>query len=140
MNNPIVKILRFLLFFPICLVAMGLVNWGLATLLVWFMGLSGFWLFVVIFILGGTIWGLFKMLSGLLLMLASFISPVKWMGSITISVLTIANGIYLGYKTWTLKDDYSGWEIFGAIIFTLLILELTFALIQGSLIAEERND
>ena len=143
MNNPIVKILRFLLFFPICFLAMGLVNWGLVILLVWFMGLSGFWAILVSFFLIGAIWGLFVMISGLLMMLASFISPVKWMGSITISVLAIANGIYICYKTWTLKGDYSGWEIFSAYIFTVLILELTFALIQGSLLAEvqkERNE
>ena len=40
---------------------------------------------------------------------------------------------------WTLKDDYSGWETFGAVIATLLIVELTFALIQGSIAAGEEH-
>ena len=139
MDNPIVKILRFLIFFPICFIAMAIVNWGLGHLLVWFLGLSGFWFFIVIFFLGSTIWGLFKLLALLLVMLAAFISPIKWLSMATISVLAYINGGYLGYVVWTLKDDYSGWETFGAVIATLLIVELTFALIQGSIAAGEEH-
>ena len=47
MDNPIVKILRFLIFFPICFIAMAIVNWGLGHLLIWFLGLSKFWFFIV---------------------------------------------------------------------------------------------
>ena len=139
MDNPIVKILRFLIFFPICFIAMAIVNWGLGHLFLWFLNLNGFWFFVVIFFLGGTIWGFFKLLASLLVMLAAFISPIKWLSLATISILAIINGGYLGYKVWTAKDDYSGGEIFGAIIATILVLELTFALIQGSMIASEEH-
>jgi hypothetical protein len=139
MDNPIVKILRFLIFFPICFIAMAIVNWGLGHLLIWFMGLSKFWFFIVIFFLGGAIWGLFKMLASLLVMLAAYISPIKWLSLATISILALINGGYLGYVVWTLKDDYSGWETFGAVIATLLVLELTFALINGSILASEEH-
>jgi hypothetical protein len=139
MDNPIVKILRFLIFFPICFIAMAIVNWGLGHLLIWFMGLSKFWFFIVIFFLGGVIWGLFKMFASLLVMLAAFVSPLKWLSMATISILALVNGGYLGYAVWTLKDDYSGWETFGAVIATLLVLELTFALIHGSIIASEEH-
>lgn len=139
MDNPIVKILRFLIFFPICFIAMAIVNWGLGHLLIWFMGLSKFWFFIVIFFLGGAIWGLFKMLASLLVMLAAYISPIKWLSMATISILALINGGYLGYVVWTLKDDYSGWETFGAVIATLLVLELTFALIHGSILASEEH-
>ena len=137
MNNPIVKILRFLIFFPICFMAMWLVNWGLFKLFVWYVDLSKFWAIVVFIFFAGTIWGLFKMLASLLTMLAAFISPIKWLGVGTISLLAIVNGVYLGYNIWTLKEVYTGWEIFGAIIFTFLILELTFALIHGSSVASQ---
>ena len=139
MDNPIVKILRFLIFFPICFIAMAIVNWGLGHLLIWFMGLSKFWFFIVIFFLGGAIWGLFKMLASLLVMLAAYISPIKWLSMATISILALINGGYLGYVVWTLKDDYSGWETFGAVIATLLVLELTFALIHGAILASEEH-
>ena len=139
MNNPIVKILRFLIFFPICFIAMAIVNWGLGHLLIWFIGLSKFWFIVVIIFLGGTIWGLFKMLASLLVMLAAYISPIKWLGTLTISVLALINGGILGYNLWTLKEDYSGWETFGAVIATILVLELTFALIYGAATASEEH-
>lgn len=139
MDNPIVKILRFLIFFPICFIAMVIVNWGLGHLLIWFIGLSEFWFIVVIIFLGGTIWGLFKMLASLLVMLAAYISPIKWLGTLTISVLALINGGILGYNLWTLKEDYSGWETFGAVIATLLVLELTFALIYGAATASEEH-
>jgi len=139
MDNPIVKILRFLIFFPICFIAMAIVNWGLGHLLIWFLGLSKFWFFVVFIFFGGTIWGLFKMLASLLVMLAAYISPIKWLGTVTISILALINGGNLGYNLWTLKEDYSGWETFGAVIATLLVLELTFALIIGATAASEEH-
>jgi len=139
MDNPIVKILRFLIFFPICFIAMAIVNWGLGHLLIWFLGLSKFWFFVVFIFFGGSIWGLFKMLASLLVMLAAYISPIKWLGTVTISILALINGGNLGYNLWTLKEDYSGWETFGAVIATLLVLELTFALIIGATAASEEH-
>ena len=139
MENPIVKILRFLVFFPICFITMAIVNWGLGHLLLWFMGLSFFWFFVIFIFLGGTIWSLFKMLAGLLVMSASYLSPIRWLGTWTISILALTNGAFLGYKLWTLNDVYSGWQTFGAVIATLLVIELTYALIVGAAIASEEH-
>jgi hypothetical protein len=139
MDNPILKILRFLIFFPICFIAMAIVNWGLGHLLIWFIGLSKFWFIVVFIFLGGTIWGLFKMLASLLVMLAAYISPIKWLGTLTISILALINGGILGYNLWNLKEDYSSWEIFGAVVATILVLELTFALINGAAAASEEH-
>jgi hypothetical protein len=142
MDNPIVKILRFLIFFPICFIAMAIVNWSLGHLLIWYLGLGKFWLIVVIVFLGGTIWVLFKMLASLLVMLAAYISPIKWLGTLTISILALINGGILGYNLWTLKEDYSGWETFGAVVATLLVLELTIALIFGAAaaaVSDENN-
>ena len=139
MENPIIKILRFLLFFPLCFIIMAIVNWGFIHLLMWYMGFSVFWFIVVLFFLGGIIWGLFKMFASLLVMLATYFSPIKWLGTLTITILALANGGHLGYKLWTIKDIYSGWEIFVAVIATLFVLELTFVLIYGSLsVSEER--
>lgn len=137
MDNPIVKILRFLIFFPICFIAMAIVNLGLLQLLIWFIDLSKFWFIVVIFFLGGIIWGLFKFLASLLVQLAAYISPIKWLGTLTLSILALINGGNLVYSLWTLKEDYSGWETFGAVCATLLVLELTFALIFGAVAASD---
>gem|GEM_PF-3561289 len=118
---------------------MAIVNWSLGHLLIWFIGLSKFWFIVVFIFLGGTIWGLFKMLASLLVMLAAYISPIKWLGTLTISILALINGGILGYNLWNLKEDYSSWEIFGAVVATILVLELTFALINGAAAASEEH-
>lgn len=103
------------------------------------MELSKFWLIILIIFLGGAIWYLFKLVASLLVMLASYISPIKWFGTLTISILALINGGFLGYDLWTLKDDYLVWEIFGALIAKLFVFELTFALIYGSLAASREQ-
>jgi hypothetical protein len=133
MNNPIVKILRFLIFFPICFIAFAIVNWGFSHLLLWFLGLSKVWFIVVMIFLAGTIWGLFATLSSLLAMLLALILPIKWLGSVSISILSLINGGVLCYNLWTIKEDYSGWEIFGGVVATILVLELTISLIGGAM-------
>lgn len=129
----ITNLLRLVVFFPICILAMGLINWALGFLLLWLLSLGKFWFFVVVIFLGGAIWGFFKLIASLLVTMTAFVSPVKWLSATTLSVLSLVNGVSLGYLVWTIKDDYNGWEIFGAIIATVLVLELTFALIQGAL-------
>lgn len=137
MGNTIIKILRYIIFIPICFIAIYIINWGLTHLLVWFMSLSRLWFLVVIILFGGVIWGLFKGFASLLSALSILISPNKWFGFATISIFALINGIILCYQFWTLKDDFSGWELFGIVIITILIIELTFALIYGALTATE---
>lgn len=139
MNNPIVRILRFLLFIPICYIILAIVYWGLAYLLIWFLGLSKFWFFIFIVFLGGFFWGLFKLFATLLSMLALYISPIKWLSIATISILTLINTGKISYILWTYKDAYLGWEKFRAIIGILLVLELTFGLILGSFEANKEQ-
>lgn len=136
MDNPIVKILRFLLFFPICFTVIAIVNWGFGYLLFWSLELSRFWFIVVVIFLGGTIWNIFKWIAYMLGMLASYLSPIRWLGPITILILALINGGILCYKLWTLKDDFSGMEMFVAVIATILVVQLTFALIFGATDAE----
>lgn len=139
MDNPIIKIIRFLIFIPLAIIAMAIINWGLGHLFIWFIGLSKFWFIVIVIFLGGTIWGFFKLLASLLFMLASLISPSIILSLITLIILSVANGIYLIYKFWTLKEKYDGWEIFGAILASFLVVELTWALINGAIAGSEEH-
>ncbi len=137
MNNIFIKFLRFVVLIPLCMLILGIVNWGLMWLFVWFIGLSKFWMIVVFIFFAGSIWNLFKLVATLLSMLTSYVSPNKSFGIITITVLSVLNSILIGYRVWTLKDDYSGWEIAGAVFFTILLVELTFALFYGASAAAE---
>jgi len=133
------KLIRYILFIPICFLALGLVYWGFGHLLSWFIGLSTFWLIVILIFFGGAIWGLFKGLSGMLMSLTSMISPNRAFSFWTVLTLSIVNGIWTIYNSWTMDINYSGKVIFGSIIFTILVLELTFALIYGSATAMEED-
>ncbi|MBX2889799.1 MAG: hypothetical protein KF734_02615 [Saprospiraceae bacterium] len=57
----------------------------------------------------------------------------------TITVLSVLNGFGMIYNAWTLEDDYSGKMIFAAIVFTVLVIELTLALVLGATIPLEQE-
>jgi len=126
------KLIRYIFFIPICFLALGLVYWGFGFLMNWFINLSTFWMIIILIFFGGAIWGIFKGLSALLMSFASQISPNKNFSFWTILVLSGINGIWAIYNSWTMPINYSGKIIFAAIVMTILILELTFALIYGA--------
>ena len=126
------KLIRYIFFIPICFLALGLVYWGFGFLMNWFINLSTFWMMVILMFFSGAIWGIFKGLSALLMNLASQVSPNKNFSFLTILVLSGLNGIWAIYNSWTMPISYSGKVIFAAIVMTILILELTFALIYGA--------
>ncbi len=139
MNNPIVKILRFLIFLPICFLVIAIINWGLGHLFLWVFDLSTFWFIVIVIILGGTIWKLFKWFAAVLTLLAAYISPIKWLSTVAITLLALANGVFLVINIWSGDFTYTGWIIFVAIILSLLVVELTFSLISGAVAIHEDN-
>jgi hypothetical protein len=132
MANVFVKILRYIIFLLICILAIWIIYWAFGHLLIWFLGLSIFWLIVILILFGSAIWGLFKFLSSILMYLVSRISPNRVLGAYTILILSIISGIWVIYNSWTLDIKYSGNVIFVAIVFTILALELTYALYYGS--------
>ncbi len=126
------KFIRYILFIPISFLAVGIVYWAFGYLLAFFVGLSTFWLIFILFFFGGTLWVLFRGMSAILMRFTSLISPNRMFSFYTILVISLMNGLRAIYIAWTLDIKYSGSAIFGAIVFTILILEITFALVIGS--------
>ncbi len=126
------KLIRSILFIPICFLALGIVYWAFGHLLTWFIGLSTFWLILFLIFFSGAIWGIFLSLTSMLMTFTSMIAPNRMFSFWTILVLSIINGIWTIYNTWTMDVNYSGKVIFGSIVLTILVLQLTFALIIGS--------
>ena len=133
------KLIRYILFIPVCFLAIGIVYWGFSHLLAWFIKLSTFWLIVILILFGGAIWELFKGLSAILMNLTSMLAPNRMFSFWTVLILSIINGIWTIYKSWTMDVNYNGKVIFGGIALTILVLELTFALIIGSASAVEED-
>ena len=131
------KFIRYLLFIPISLIVISLIYLLFGLLLYWFIGLSTFWLVVILIFFGSMIWGIFKMLSALIMGFTSKLSPSFEFAFWTIVVLSVINGIWAIVNAWSLDVNYSGKVVFGAIVYTVLIFELTLALIMGSASLEE---
>ena len=77
------------------------------------------------------------MLSSLIMSLTSKLSPSFEFAFWTILVLSIINGIWAIVNTWSMDINYSGKVILGAIVYSILVVELTFALILGSASTEK---
>ena len=133
------KLIRYIVFIPLCFLALGIVYWAFGHLLSWFIGLSTFWLIVILILFGSAIWGLFQGLSSMLMRLTSMVSPNRLFSFWTVLILSIINGVWTIYNSWTMEINYSGKVIFGAIVFTILVIELTFALIYGSATTMEED-
>jgi len=76
------------------------------------------------------------MLASSLVMLTTYISPVKWLGAIVISVLAIINGVLLILEIYEIFDSNSGMLAFFAFVAGILVFQLTFALIMGAIVGE----
>jgi hypothetical protein len=72
----------------------------------------------------------------MLVMFTTYISPVKWVGAIVISVLAIINGVLLIISLYEIFDSTSGMVAFLAVIAGILVFQLTFALIMGAIAGE----
>lgn len=131
------KFLRYLIFIPICLFILGIIFLLFGFLLPWLITLSTFWLIVILLTLGGAIWMLFKLLSSILMSFITKISPSSQFAFWTVSTICVINGIWSIVYAWSMDINYSGKVIFGVIVFTILTIELTFALIAGAAASEE---
>lgn len=143
MNNPIVKIIRFLLFFPLCFIVFSLIDWGLLSLFFWVIGLNLFWIIVIGIVFGSLIWLIFKAIAGSLVSIVTYLSPVKWVGALVMLILALGNGVYLIYEIWSWSASLGnpGASIFVSIVFTLLATGLTLSLIRtASRVAAENNE
>ena len=126
------NILRLLVFFPICILALAIIQWVFANLMFWLMGLKIIAFLILTFFFGGLIWGIFKALSAMFIALTSSIAPNKNISFWTVTVLSILNGLSMIYSIWSSEGNYSKKMIFVSIIFTIMVIELTFALILGA--------
>lgn len=133
------NLIRYILFIPICFLVLGIVYWGFGHLLMWFIDLSTFWLIVILLFFGSTIWGIFKGLAAMLVSFASMLVPNKMFSFWTVLLLSIINGIWFIYDSWTMEINYTGKVIFATIVFSILVLELTLALIYGSAATTEER-
>ncbi len=134
------KWIRLVLFFIISILAFGLLNWGLLLFLDWLLEVKWIWLLLVSIILTYFHTLQQNVCLNLSFRLVNYIHPIKYIGPFTIQILAVLNALHLGYNAWVIKNDYSGWDIYGAIFFSLLLINITGPIVAGGRSGDYRKN
>jgi hypothetical protein len=132
------KILRFLLFIPVCLLALGLINWTFMLLLnwtidrttQWYHNLNVIYFLLLIPIFWGTIWGIFKLAAIGLAALLIPVSPHKNFSLYSLGSLSLINCIALIFYYWTRDVNYSWRVILMSVIITVFIMDFSSSIVM----------
>jgi hypothetical protein len=123
------KFLRFILFLALSLVMIGVAYWLLSMLFPWFMGLSGFWFFFLLFVFASfayrfffTNLALFRLRKTVLMFLGN--SPLNWTRAFILIFYSLFGFVYV-FNSYALKTEHSTWDFIAYWVFVLLILQLT---------------
>lgn len=134
MDNKITIFFRSILFILLSFLVLSILYGLLGVALIRLVDLSLLWLCAILLFFGGSIVGFAKGLIFLFLGFSSMLIPNKMIGFVSVLIFCIINCIWAIYKFWTIDTTYSGTVIFGAIIFTLIMIHLTFTIIFGAFI------
>jgi hypothetical protein len=138
-NSTFMKAIRWMLYIPLCLIVIALIQFlfGLLFVGIASLHLSVFWLIVGLFVLGGIFWGLFRMLSMGISMLTVFFCPDHKIGSYIFSILTFIGFVWAIIRLWTIQDDLKGDVLVGCIVITILYIQLGVMIIYAALSSNE---
>lgn len=131
------KTIKFLVFIPVCLMALGLINYGFITLLNWTIVKSTSWyhdLDVIYFILlmpffWGTIWGVFKLAAMGIAALLLPVSPGRDFSLYSLGVLSLINCLVLIVHFWTREVSYSWRVVVMSMIITAFIIDFSASIV-----------
>lgn len=96
-------------------------------------GFSTFWLILTLVFLSSIILGAFSVFANLLLRLTFKLCPNEDLAFWTIVVIVGLNILYSLYGAWSMVINISGKFVGVAIIYTILLLELSGAMVYGAL-------
>lgn len=133
-NTSIMKVVRWIAFIPVCIMALGLIQilLGLGVAGLVKLHLSTFWLILILFLVGGMIMSLFGMLTTGISVLTVQFCPNYKVGGYILSVLTLASFTYMIIRLWTIQDNVR--DVLGfCIVMTILYIGFCFSIIIISL-------
>ncbi len=131
------KTIKFLVFIPVCLIALGLINYGFIFLLNWTIDKSTNWyhdLDVIYFILlmpffWGTIWGVFKLAAIGIAALLLPLSPGRAFSLYSLGILSLINCLALIVHFWTREVSYSWRIVVVSMIITVFIIDFSASIV-----------
>jgi len=129
--------LRYILFIPVCLAALSILNWTFLGLLNWTIGKTTHLYFkidIVYFILliplfWGAIWGVFKISAISLAALLIPVSPDKKFSLYSLGFLSLVNGIALIIYFWTRDVNFTWRVILMTTIITIFIMDFSTSIV-----------
>lgn len=131
------KRIKFILFIPVCLVALGLINLAFMYLLNWTIDRTNNWyqdMHIVYFLLliplfWGTIWGIFKLVAIGMAALLIPVSPDKKFSLYTLGIISLINCLALIIHYWVRDINYSWKVIFMSLIITAFIVDFSASIV-----------
>jgi hypothetical protein len=129
--------LRFILFIPVCVIALGLINWTFMQLLNWTILKStqlyhhlNIYLFILIIpLFWGTLWGIFKLTAIGLAALLIPVSPDRKFSLYSLGILSLVNCIALIVYYWSRDVQYSWKVILMSLIITGFIVDFSASIV-----------
>lgn len=127
---------RFILFLIVFIISISLIFdgiWYLGSLILpWFLDLSKFWKFIVVFFGLGILWQLSTFIISVIMSAIVRIPVNKQFAYYVIFGLTALNAILQIYNSWTLTEAYSLTEKIFTVLFNVFILIISFSIIGSS--------
>jgi hypothetical protein len=132
------KKLKLVLFVPVSLIALGLINLAFMRLLNWTIDMTSQWykdLDVIFFVLlipffWGTIWGVFKLSAIGLAALLIPVSPDKKFSLYILGICSLLNCLALIVHFWVRDVNYSWRVIFMSLIITAFIVDFSASIVM----------
>jgi len=132
------KIVKFILFVPVCLIALGVINVAFIHLLDWTIEKTNHWyvkldiLFFVMLIpfFWGTIWGIFKLVAIGTAALLIPVSPDKNFSLYSLGILSLINCFALIIHFWMRDSIYSWKVILMSLIITTFIIDFSASIVM----------
>jgi hypothetical protein len=132
------KKLRFILFIPVCMAALGILNWTFLGLLNWTVQRTTQWyihLDIIYFILliplfWGAIWSIFKISAICLAALLIPVSPDRKFSLYSLGSLSLINGLALIIYFWTREVNYTWKVILMSFIITVFVLDFSTSIVM----------
>ena len=132
------KLLKYIVFIPICLAALGLINMSFMYLLNWTIDRTNQWyndIHIFYFVLlipffWGTIWGIFKLSAIGLAALLIPVSPDKKFALFTLGIFSLINCLALIIHYWVRDINYSWKVILMSLIITAFIVDFSTSIVM----------
>lgn len=129
-NTQLGKAVRWTLFLPLLILALGLISFLFIYLTSAGVSmLSSWWKIVLVIAFVGLAWMIFDFISIFLSSLAVHICPNKLVGAYSLCIVATANFGLMLYSIWS-QDNHPTKEIILSVIVSILILKLWFSIVS----------